>query len=93
MAQQSEIMMHSQCESGVNPILYRSRYAYPHDKMERPLSSGDIPSVLGILSGAISNDAATQKHAEGLLSELEQRQGFCSCLVVRLASWTSGFKF
>ena len=53
--------------------------------MEPALSSGDIPAVLELLRGAISNDAATQKQAEGFLSALEPRQGFCSCLVVRLA--------
>ena len=51
--------------------------------MEPPLSSGDIPGVLALLNGAISNVSAQQKQAESVLAALEQRQGFCSCLVVR----------
>ena len=51
--------------------------------MEPPLSSADIPGVLALLNGAISNVSTQQKQAETMLSALEQRQGFCSCLVVR----------
>ena len=48
-----------------------------------PLSSGDVPGVLALLNGALSMAPAQQKQAESTLAALEQRQGFCSCLVVR----------
>ena len=65
-------------------IVETQSYSLPdRSKMEPPLSSGDVPGVLALLNGALSMAPAQQKQAESTLAALEQRQGFCSCLVVR----------
>lgn len=47
-----------------------------------PLTSGDSNHVLQLLLGALSQDTTVQKQAESVLSALEQRPGYSSCLVV-----------
>ncbi|GAX73146.1 hypothetical protein CEUSTIGMA_g599.t1 [Chlamydomonas eustigma] len=49
------------------------------------LSSDDIPTVLSLLTNALSQVPEQQKHAESLLSAFEIRAGFCSCLVEVIA--------
>lgn len=49
------------------------------------LEASDLPSVLQLLNGALSQAPLVQKHAEGVLATLETRPGFCSCLAVRSA--------
>ena len=47
------------------------------------LTAAEVPSLLELLSSALSQTPEVQKHAEGVLASLEHRQGFCSCLAVR----------
>eukprot|EP00879_Flechtneria_rotunda_P025885 GHRR01027540.1.p1 GENE.GHRR01027540.1~~GHRR01027540.1.p1 ORF type:complete len:987 (+),score=414.93 GHRR01027540.1:174-3134(+) len=45
-----------------------------------PLQESDIPQLLQLLHGALSPDAAVQKHAESILASIASRTGYCSCL-------------
>ena len=51
---------------------------------QAPLSAADVPQLLALLQSALSHDASVQKQTEALLASLEQRQGYCSCLAVRV---------
>lgn len=49
-----------------------------------PLGVTHLENLYRCLQGALSPDVSTQKQAEGVLSELSNAPGFCSCLVVSI---------
>ena len=52
------------------------------EQQASPLTSADVANVLTCLQAALSSDPQVQKQAEGQLSAIESRTGFCSCLAV-----------